>query len=200
MPQQPGICMNRPALETIPPWVRNPANHDKGVLSLWHGHRRPCWALMDPAKVLAVPMDGTQCLNSLESFDLSYGAIAATVRSQSQRDHDHIAIAVTARSGTGCRVPSQSRHDRGHGAIEFTAPMPSLRHRGHGAIAGRKPADCSPLPPQPVPLHPPGATPSVRSRARRPPQDPPRAAPRAARHPVGAGRRTAAHRVQMMKL
>ena len=33
VPQQPGICMNRPALETIPPWVRNPANHDKGVLS-----------------------------------------------------------------------------------------------------------------------------------------------------------------------
>ena len=32
-----------------------------------HGHRYPCRPLMDPAKVPAVPMGSTQCLDSLES-------------------------------------------------------------------------------------------------------------------------------------
>ena len=132
VPQQPGICMNRPALETIPPWVRNPANHGKGVLSLLHGHGRPCWALMDPAKVSAVPMDGTQCLNSLESFDLSYGAIAATVRSQSQRDRGHSAIGYRVPGAIAVTARSRSRRNRGHSANAVTASSRSWRDRGPG--------------------------------------------------------------------
>ena len=68
VPQQPGICMNRPALETIPPWLRNPANHDnlKGLLSRSQasllGPDGPCTGVGSPNGWYTVPQPGI-CMN-----------------------------------------------------------------------------------------------------------------------------------------
>jgi hypothetical protein len=67
VPQQPGICMNRPALETIPPWVRNPANHGKGVLSRSQasllGPDGPCKGVGSPNGWYTLPQQPGICMN-----------------------------------------------------------------------------------------------------------------------------------------
>ena len=64
--------MSQPALESILQWVRNPAIKTV-VLRVCHRHRYPCRRLMDPAKVLAVPMGSQQWVQHFQVHHDGHG-------------------------------------------------------------------------------------------------------------------------------
>ena len=186
VPQQPGICMNRPALETIPPWLRNPANHDKGTLSRSRasllGPDGPCKGVGSPHGWYAVPQQPGIVRSQLRCYR-GHGAIAVTARSRSHRDRGHSAIGYRVSGAIAVTARSRSRRNRGHSAIAVTASSRSWRDRGPGTGRLQPP----PTSPAPASRHRSAPGPDAPLRIRRAP----RRAPPDTRSEPDAGRRPA---------